>query len=54
MGMTAVSMTVVMEQEKPYDIGCQTEASYDQHQLRVGDFLRFDKSLYGFEKYGQA
>jgi hypothetical protein len=57
MGVTAVavaSVAVVVEEEKTDDVGGKTETSYNQHKLRVADFLRLDETLDGFKEDGKA
>ena len=48
----AVSVSVVVEEKQPNDVGSETHRPDDEDQLWVGDFLWFDKSLDGFEEDG--
>lgn len=57
MRVTAVAMaamTVVVEEEETDNVGGKTETSYNQHKLRVADFLRLDETLDGLEEDGEA
>ena len=49
-----MTMTVVVEEEETEDVGCEAKAAHDEDELGVGDFLRFDKSLDGFEEDGET
>lgn len=46
------TMSVVVEEEKAEDVRCESKTADDQHQFRIGDFLRLDESLDGFEEDG--
>jgi hypothetical protein len=50
----AVAVSVVVEKEETDNVRGQAEASNNHDQLRMGDFLGLDKSLYGFEEDGEA
>lgn len=52
--MAAVAVSMIMEEEETEDVRCKAKAAYDKHQLRIGDFLRFDESLDCFEEDGKA
>jgi hypothetical protein len=56
-GVTTVAvstMSVVMEEKKTDNVRCQTKAANNEDDLRVGDFLWFDKSLDRFEEDGKT
>ena len=48
------TMAVVVEEEKTDDVGGKTEASDNQHKLRVADFLGLDETLNGFKEDGET
>jgi hypothetical protein len=52
--MAVAAMAVVVEEEETDDIGGKTETSYNQHKLRVADFLRLDETLNGFKEDGKT
>lgn len=43
-----------MEEEETDDVGSKTERANDENEFGMGNFLRFDKSLDGFEKDGKT
>jgi hypothetical protein len=56
-GVTAVAVaavTVVVEEEETDDVRGKTKTSYNQHKLRVADFLRLDETLDSFKEDGKA
>lgn len=56
-GVTAVAVTamaMVVEEEKTDDVGGKTETSYNQHKLRVANFLRLDETLNSFKEDGKT
>jgi len=57
MRVTAVAVTamaVVVEEEETDNVGSKAETSYNQHKLRVADFLRLDETLNGFKEDGET
>jgi len=54
MSSTAVTVTVIVEEEKSSNVRGQAKASDDQNELWLGDFLWFDKTLNSFEENGHA
>lgn len=55
-GVAARSMAVsdVVEEDKTNKVRGQTEGTDDKNKLRLGDFLRLDESLNGFEEDGET
>ena len=52
--MAVAAMTVVVEEEEADNVGGKTETPYNQHKLRVADFLRLDETLDSFKEDGEA
>jgi hypothetical protein len=52
--VTVAAMAVVVEEEETDDVGGETETSYNQHKLRVADFLRLDETLNRFKEDGET
>lgn len=52
--VAVATMAVVVEEEKTDDVGGKTEASDNQHKLRVADFLGLDETLNGFKEDGET
>lgn len=43
--VSAVAVTVVVEEEQSDDVRCETERTDDEYELGMGDFLGFDETL---------
>ena len=54
MRVATVAVSVIMEEEETENVRCKAKAAHDKNQLRVGDFLRFDKSLDCFKEDRKA
>ena len=52
--VSTMTVTVVVKEEEPDDVGCEPEGAHDENDLGLGDFLRLDESLDGFEEDGEA
>ena len=51
--VTVSSVSVVVEEEEADNVGGEAQTYY-QYKSGVADFLRFDKSLDGFEEDGET